>query len=207
MNRLQKPIVVGCWAVKPIEQVEVGESVGGCGPVVAIERDEGDIILSFAARSGLGDVIDQARLGGHGSRTYLIHSVGQPIAVLRKEAEMADQTEGADEPGEFKVPLPRVPLTDDDRRELQQRLNAGDNSMICIFDEDCVNSWVANAADNSVRRRPYTNGGGGDGLTPDEARREAQALLAAADAAEFGPGAWTKDGWQQTWRAKPQTDT
>jgi hypothetical protein len=99
---------------------------------------------------------------------------------------------------------PRLPLTDDERKELRGLQEAGDESSMRRFYDGCTIGCLADSAEAEVTIDTWGCGSGSTVyLSPDEARREAMSLLAAADHAEFGPGEWGEDGWCQTWRKTP----
>lgn len=88
--------------------------------------------------------------------------------------------------------MSRVPLSDKDRAALRAREESGDESMHCTFDDGLVLGCSGDPTNGDVLVEwPLSF------LSPDEARREAQALLAAADHAEFGGGEWRDGEWHR----------
>jgi hypothetical protein len=98
----------------------------------------------------------------------------------------------------------REPLTRQQRAALAKRRDAGDESMFTGFYEGLRVGCAADPSEGTVRIDTWGCGSGSMvELTPDEARREAQALLAAADQAEFGPGQWWKGEWEREKPTRP----
>jgi hypothetical protein len=65
-----------------------------------------------------------------------------------------------------------------------------------VCGEGCVVGCIADVTEGKVVLDTWgCDVGSTVYLTPDEARREAQALLEAAEVAEFGYGEWRDDGW------------
>lgn len=89
--------------------------------------------------------------------------------------------------------MSREPLTADQRAALAAAVGTGDESSLSEFDEGCVIGCRAAPDRAAVFIDTF---GCRSELSPDEARREAAALLAAADHAEFGPGEWFRGEWQ-----------
>lgn len=86
----------------------------------------------------------------------------------------------------------RRPLTGEQRSDLEEAVWNGDRSSILVFTEGLDHDVESRPGDASI-----WVGAGEDGLyySIDGARRQAAALLAAADHAEFGPGEWRGHDW------------
>jgi hypothetical protein len=84
--------------------------------------------------------------------------------------------------------MQREPLTDEQRELDWPTLCPGGLGGIVADANDCeviLDTWGCGAGTTCT-------------LSPDEARREAIALLEAADYAEYGSGEWRDDGWHLT---------
>jgi hypothetical protein len=80
----------------------------------------------------------------------------------------------------------------------------------CHYHEGCVVGCIADVTEGTVILDTWGCGAGKQStveLSPDEARAEAQALLAAADYVEFGPGEWRDGEWHLDHRIPPSSLT